>query len=735
MTDAKYGLNADAKTSLAKTSVAKTSVAKTGLAKTDLAKSVAASAAQAGEASAAALQQFIDAASPFHEGEIAIQKRYGVAEKVGVFGRRAIRDHMTEQHRDFYAQLPTLVLGAVDAQGRPWATVVGGAPGFLRVQSDRQLGVDARFASGDPVGEALAQGAFVGGLGIEFETRRRNRFTARVAERSAESLTLSIDQTFGNCPKYIFSRAAAGVAARTPSAPARVAGLDDEARAMIAAADTFFVASAAPGDGDARRGADVSHRGGKPGFVQIRKDPDGDDELVIPDFSGNLLFNTFGNLLLNPQAGLTFIDFTAGDMLFLTGATSIQFDGPEIAAFEGAERIWRFRPTDGVRIRAALPVAFQGGRASPNNQQTGDWRTAGAALAAEAQRRSWRPFRIARVRSESAEINSLYLEPADGGALTPHQPGQHLPIRLSGHGQDTTIDRSYTLSDAFDGAQYRLSVKREPGGAASERLHSLGVGDVIAAQAPRGGFVLDEASPRPIVMISAGVGVTPMMAMLNTLLTQDGGNRHGAEVIFIHSARDGAAQAFGPELRRKAETHPRFRLHMRFSRPGPEDAVGRTHDSDGRIDKALLQSLLPLDDYDVYLCGPGGFMAAVYGTLRDLGVRDARIRFEAFGPSSVTRRPDPGAPAPPPEPADAVVTFAGSGVQARWTPDSGTLLDLAEANGITPPFSCRSGGCGSCATAVRKGAVTYRETPSAEHDDKTALICSARPSGPLTLDL
>ena len=321
---------------------------------------------------------FLDTDTPFHEGEIAIQRRYGVTDRIGAFARHAVRDHLTEQHRAFFPMLPFVVLGSVDPDGRPWASILGGPAGFLSTPDERHLRVAVRPVQGDPLERSLRPGARIGGLGIQFETRRRNRFTARIAEVDGAGFTLAIDQSFGNCPQYILARAPAGATVTRCALPERLAGLDEEARAMIRTADTFFVATAAPADGDLRHGADVSHRGGKPGFVRV----DADGTLAIPDFAGNRHFNTLGNLLLNPRAGLVFADFASGDMLLLTGTAEIDFDGPEVRAFAGAERLWRFRAGEGLRLRGALPVSFAGGEASPNSLRTGDWAAAAAALEA-----------------------------------------------------------------------------------------------------------------------------------------------------------------------------------------------------------------------------------------------------------------------------------------------------------------------------------------------------------------
>lgn len=316
-------------------------------------------------------------ASPWHEGERRMQQRLGVAEQLERSGSRTIRDFMPEQHREFYQQLPFLLLGAVDPSGAPWATLLHGDPGFVASPDARTLRIAARPEAGDPVGPALAAGSQVGLLGIELHTRRRNRVNGAVTALDQTGLTVSVGQAFGNCPQYIQTRALAPLRRSTarPAGPVeRASGLDADAAAVIAAADTFFVTSYVDVDGErSRRAVDTSHRGGRPGFIRI----DG-NVLTIPDFAGNRYFNTLGNLLLNPRAGLLFVDFGSGDLLQLTGATEIVFEGAELASFQGAERLWRLTVEQVVRRRAALDLRFTFGDFSPNSLKTGSWEEAAA---------------------------------------------------------------------------------------------------------------------------------------------------------------------------------------------------------------------------------------------------------------------------------------------------------------------------------------------------------------------
>lgn len=308
--------------------------------------------------------------SPWHAGERQLQQRAGVAERMEAFGRKVIRDQLPEQHRDFYRQLPFVLLGSVDAESRPWASILEGAPGFAHSPEPRLLRLDSLLQAGDPAAAALEAGAAVGLLGIELHTRRRNRLNGQIQRIDPQGLTIAVEQSFGNCPKYIqlrqFELARGEPEAALPAAE-RLDGLDQAARALIAGADTCFVASYIE-QADGHRAVDLSHRGGQAGFVRVEGDC-----LTLPDFAGNLHFNTLGNLLLNPRAGLLFIDFSSGELLQLSGRTRLLLEGPEIQAFQGAERLWQLRVERLVRRPAALALRWQFQGYSPHSLQTGSW--------------------------------------------------------------------------------------------------------------------------------------------------------------------------------------------------------------------------------------------------------------------------------------------------------------------------------------------------------------------------
>ncbi|MDF5712976.1 MAG: pyridoxamine 5'-phosphate oxidase family protein [Rhizonema sp. NSF051] len=314
------------------------------------------------------------AESPFHVGEITIQERLGVQKKIDQQGRRFIRDYLIEQHRQFYTQLPFLVAGTVDARGCPWASLLVGNPGFLSTPDDRTLHVASKPLFGDPLSETLADGIDIGLLGIELHTRRRNRLNGTVTANNPDGFAVQVNQSFGNCPQYIQARMfelTDGVEnLATPKPVYRTLSFQEPERSIISASDTFFIATAFRGDeAKAEEGVDVSHRGGKPGFVRV----DDDRTLTFPDFLGNFMFNTIGNLLLNPRAGLLFIDFVKGNLLYLTGRADVIWEGDEVRAFVGAERLIRFQISEGYRVEGSLPLRYSAPDYSPFLQRTGSW--------------------------------------------------------------------------------------------------------------------------------------------------------------------------------------------------------------------------------------------------------------------------------------------------------------------------------------------------------------------------
>jgi uncharacterized protein len=301
----------------------------------------------------------------FHAGEQALQARIGVRERMAFYGPRAIRDFLPDQHRAFFPLLTYLPVAVLGQGGWPIGTMLTGAAGFVTSPAPRSLRVAALAADGDPAAAGLSVSAPIGILGIDLSTRRRNRANGRITKLDDEGFSVGVEQSFGNCAQYIQLRDVAVNRGVSQVTTETLASLDAPARTMVAGSDTFFVASSA-----GAAGLDMSHRGGRPGFVRVD-----DDRLTVPDFAGNRYFNTLGNFLVDPRAGLLFADFTTGDLLQLTGNVELVWDGEEVREFEGAQRLWRVHVTQGWRRRGALPFRWSFREYAPSTERTGIWAT------------------------------------------------------------------------------------------------------------------------------------------------------------------------------------------------------------------------------------------------------------------------------------------------------------------------------------------------------------------------
>jgi predicted pyridoxine 5'-phosphate oxidase superfamily flavin-nucleotide-binding protein len=294
-------------------------------------------------------------AATFHDGEQALQRREGSWERMAQAGPRVIRDHMPDQHREFFALLPFLLAGSVDAAGQPWASVLAGPVGFAHSPAPTALRIDALPEPADPLAGALRGGMPIGLLGIQPHTRRRNRMNGSVAVLDEDGFTVEVGQSFGNCPKYIQPREphyAPPSGERPP--PETLRGLDEEATRLVRAADTFYIATAHPGAGSAPAfGVDVSHRGGPAGFVRAQG-----DTLAVPDYVGNGFFNTLGNLELEPRCGLLFIDPATGDLLQLAARGLLDWRDAPLGPMPFTPRSLRFEVTGGLRRRRAMPIRW-----------------------------------------------------------------------------------------------------------------------------------------------------------------------------------------------------------------------------------------------------------------------------------------------------------------------------------------------------------------------------------------
>jgi hypothetical protein len=539
-----------------------------------------------------------DQLSPFHEGERQIQKRMG-AEEIETWARKVIRDYMPAQHREFYEAQPFLIVSARDEKGRPWATVLEGNDGFVTSPEPDRLTIASVPVKGDALEAAFVEKADVGILGIELETRRRNRVNGRIEDKSDNSISFAVDQSFGNCPQYIRERKYWRNAAKPAIRVFRGHALTSFQKDWIGAADTFFIASGYRGEGDTPAyGMDVSHRGGERGFVEVLDDR----RIRFPDYAGNNHYNTLGNLALDPRAGFLFLDFSTGSLLQLTGKASIDWNSDTVSRVPGARQLVTLEIEEIVELASALEL---------RSQEDAD---------------SARTLRLMEKRQESADVMSLLFEARDGGDLPVFEAGQHLPIELSIPGQIGKVDRTYSLSGSPLDNRYRISVKREKGGLASNFLHDgLQVGSIVESRKPSGDFIMTCAEC-PLVLVSAGIGVTPMLSILHKVSRE----QEDRSVWFVHGAQDGNHHPFRDEIKKLANNRSNIELLTMYSRPLASDIQGRDFDEEGRVSAELLSQLVDRADAHYFICGPAAFMAGVKADLEDLGVPETQIHYETF---------------------------------------------------------------------------------------------------------
>ena len=395
---------------------------------------------------------------------------------------------------------------------------------------------------------------------------------------------------------------------------------------------------------------------------------------------------------------------------------------------------------EGVRRALRIPALPDGWRASFQALLDQPAGAGNAGLTAVSPPPAWpgfRPLTVTAVEPESASVVSVYLADPGGRAVPPALPGQFLTLRLPAGPDARPLLRSYSLSGEPGADSYRVSVKREPHGAGSQYVHTkVRAGDLLDVAAPRGTFIL-QPGETPVLLISAGVGATPVLAMLHALAGT------GRDVWWLHGARSRVEEPFAAEARSLLAGLASGHRYVCFSRPAAGDVQGRDYQADyqerGRLSAPVLAGLGIPHGADAYICGPAAFMADMSAALAGLGI--GRVRTEIFGAEPAQTPGIAAAAARPPhppagEPADGPqVAFARSGLTVHWEPAQGSLLELAEACDVPVRWACRTGVCHTCETGLLSGAVSYAPDPVEDPADGSALICCSQPRSDLVLDL
>jgi ferredoxin-NADP reductase/MOSC domain-containing protein YiiM len=432
-------------------------------------------------------------------------------------------------------------------------------------------------------------------------------------------------------------------------------------------------------------------------------------------------------------------DVGAGDEIVKVGEAKERMSVAEINA------LLYFSPHPGDRLQRALKIeALSPGwhrafgdllRSQSNGAHNGN---AGlnASAAAHPAAPGFRSLEVTAIDRESADVLSLTMRAADGGALTTALPGQYVVLRLPRDG-GAPLFRSYSLSGPGSTERYRISVKLEPNGVAGTYLHQhLRVGDLLDVSAPRGSFLLRQ-DERPVVLLSAGIGATPVLAMLHALAAA----RFPGEVLWLHAARDGQHHPFASEVRGLLPALANCRSYVCYSRPNAQDRPGMDFDATGHLSPSVFKAVGLSREADVYLCGPARFMSDMKTALATLGVAPKQVHLELFNGSESRTPGVVGTVARPPHPpaddADTgpLVSFARSGVTAHWKSSYQSILELAEACDVPVSWACRTGVCHNCESGLVSGDIAYEPQPLDRPADGNLLICCAQPAGDIVVDL
>jgi len=387
-----------------------------------------------------------------------------------------------------------------------------------------------------------------------------------------------------------------------------------------------------------------------------------------------------------------------------------------------------------------IPALSPGWQASFRALLDGEPGSGNAGLIAASPPPAWPGFRrltVTAIEPECDSVISIRLEDPDGAALPAARPGQYLTLRIQPDSGQKSVLRNYSLSGAPDAGYYRITVKREHDGAASGYLHTrLSVGDQLDIAAPRGTFILDRTHT-PVLLISAGIGATPVLAMLQALAKE----HSDREIWWLHGARSSRDHSFAAETRALLASLSNVRTHVYYSRPGPHDLEGRDFDSTGRLTPSVVGELEPPRDAEAYLCGPAPFMDEISAGLAAMGIDASHIHTEPFGPAPGLTPGIAATPARTPHPPTGrpgngpTIQFARSDLAVPWSSDYTSLLELAEACDVPVRWSCRTGVCHNCETTLIAGDLKYSPDPVEPPADGSALICCSQPRDDVVLDL
>lgn len=396
-----------------------------------------------------------------------------------------------------------------------------------------------------------------------------------------------------------------------------------------------------------------------------------------------------------------------------------------------ASVVWQFRASGACYRHSMQTLAEQLRALSPQRESE---------KAAAASWKGLRKFRVDRLVREAEDITSIYLVPEDGKPLPEYFPGQFLTFQVHLPDQPRPLVRCYSLSDAPGKGFYRCTIKRmaaevedpslPPSKMSSFFNDRLQQGDVLDVKAPSGGFYVDLHSEQPVVLLAGGIGITPLLSMINTIAEK----QPDRKVVLFYGVRNSSAHAFNRELKDQLRKHSNLHVVICYSDPLSTDVAGRDYQVAGHVTPKLLAKVLPSRSFAFYLCGPPPFMESLYSGLIGWGVSKEAMHYESFGPATVKRARQVVSAKTSNLSDGKEITFLQSGQKVAWTDQHESLLELAEAAGVSLESGCRSGNCGTCANRVSSGSFDYTKKIGQEPGANECLVCVARPTSDMTID-
>lgn len=616
---------------------------------------------------------------PYHEGELAVQKLTNKTLFAQINGL-LISEKIPHVAMRFIAQQPMAVIGSIDAQGQLWASILFGSPGFLCVENERELKLDKTLidlSTDDPLWKNIRGNDRVGMLIIDLGSRQRLRVNGRVFNAGDERIAIAVDQSYPNCPKYIQQRKLIVGDKTGDTALAAVnhgTVLTKSQQALIGQADTLFVASGHP-----EYGVDASHRGGQPGFIEIIDDTC----LQVPDYEGNNMFNTLGNLHSYPFAGLLLIDFQHQRLLQLTGSAEILWNLDDTqGASEGSKRFWQFHIRSWREYQPAVALSWEFLGYSPFNP----------AVAKQPGRLDL-PLRVEKITELTPRVKSFVLRGTENQNLPAFEPGAHLPLQVVIQGQQAM--RHYSLiSDHSDTRRYEIAVLEEAEGRGGSFYlhHRIHEGDILTAQTPKNEFPMADKADHSL-FIAGGIGITPLVSMLRRLSLQ----KQSFEIHYV------------------ARTHRDFALLDTVKSLAGARLfcyTSREHESNTLNLQALLAS--PKAGTQLYVCGPARMIEAVRDTAESNHWPPERVHFESFGAKLGAGE-------------QAFTVHLSKSQKTIQVPENRSILDTLLNEGINVPHSCIRGECAMCLTRVLGGEPDHRDLCLDDAQRKTSMcVCISR---------